>query len=81
MENAAMKHQNISVEYEEIGRFGDFVDENLVGPEMKQDSKSEYRQENESVPKGRNCILDLLLKIFLPKSITTTPPPNREIYY
>ena len=81
MENAAMKHQDISVEYEEMGRFGDFVAENLVGPEIKQDSNSEYQQENESVPKERNSILDLFLKIFLPKSITTTPPPDREIYY
>ncbi|EFK10411.1 conserved hypothetical protein [delta proteobacterium NaphS2] len=60
---------------------GKFEDGKLVHPESNKNSKTELAQEDGCAEKNRNWILGLLMKVFFPKSITTTPPPDRQIYY
>ena len=44
-------------------------------------SKSEYVPRVEHVLKKLDSIANFLLKILLPKSLITTPPPDRQIFY
>ncbi len=75
-----MNRQGISAGYGKMDLLGSFKERNPAALKIKQNSKSKSKQRNEDVHKG-NGILNLFLKILLPKSITMTPPPNREIYY
>ena len=54
---------------------------NVIVPNNKQSSKSESVQSDERVLKGRGGVLGFFLKILLPNSITTTPPPYRQVFY
>lgn len=51
------------------------------GPSIVKGSKSEYIPRNEHVLKKLDGILDFFLKILLPKSLNSTPPPDRQILY
>ena len=81
MEQAAVNYRNTSFEHEEMDLREVTVDANSDDPEMEQKPASDCTQQNGSASKRRKGILDLLLRILLPKSITTTPPPDRKIYY
>jgi len=59
------------------GRFGD----QAVVSGIKQSSKSECVPSNERVLKKLDGILGFFLKILLPKSLISTPPPDRQIFY
>ena len=59
------------------GRIGD----QAVVPNIEQVSKSECVPRVERVLKKLDGIANFLLKILLPKSLTSTPPPDRQIFY
>ena len=59
------------------GGFGDQV----AVPSIKQVSKSECVPKVEYVLKKVDSIASFFLKIFLPKSLTSTPPPDRQVFY
>ena len=59
------------------GRFGD----QAVVPSIKQVSKSECVPRVERILKKLESIANLFLKILLPKSLISTPPPDRQIFY
>jgi len=53
----------------------------LVVPSIEQSSKSECVPKNERILKKLDGILGFFLKILLPKSLNSTPPPDRQIFY
>ena len=57
--------------------FGDHA----VVPNIEQVSKSECVPRNKRVLKKLDGILGFFLKILLPKSLISTPPPDRQIFY
>ena len=57
--------------------FGD----QAVVPRIEQSSKSECVPKNERVLKKLDGIANFFLKILLPKSLISTPPPDRQIFY
>ncbi len=59
------------------GRFGD----QAVVPNIEQVSESECVPRVERVLKKLDGIANFLLKILLPKSLNSTPPPYRQIFY
>ncbi|MCK5486887.1 MAG: hypothetical protein KAI86_11780 [Desulfobacterales bacterium] len=59
------------------GGFGD----QAVVPSIEQVSKSECVPRVERVLKKLDGILGFFLKILLPKSLTSTPPPDRQVFY
>ena len=59
------------------GRFGD----QAVVPGIEQVSKSECVPRVERILKKLDSIANLFLKILLPKSLNSTPPPDRQIFY
>ena len=59
------------------GGFGDQV----AMPSIGQVSKSECVPRVERVLKKLDGIANFFLKILLPKSLITTPPPDRQIFY
>ena len=59
------------------GRFGDQV----AVSGIEQASKSECVPRVERVLKKLDSIANFLLNILLPKSLITTPPPDRQIFY
>jgi hypothetical protein len=48
---------------------------------IEQVSKSECLPRNERVLKKLDSIANFFLKILLPKSLNSTPPPDRQIFY
>jgi hypothetical protein len=52
-----------------------------VVPGIEQVSKSECVPRVERVLKKLDGILGFPLKILLPKSLTSTPPPGRQVFY
>ena len=81
MENSIMTCQSVLAQNKEMDLFTNVEDRNIVVPNTERIVKSECEESDERVLKERNGILSLFLKIFLPKSITTNPPPHREVYY
>ena len=59
------------------GGFGDQV----AVPSIGQVSKSECVPRVEHVLKKLDSIANFFLKILLPKSLNSTPPPDRQIFY
>ncbi len=59
------------------GRFGD----QAVVSGIEQCSKSECVPGNKRVLKKLDGFLGFFLKILLPKSLISTPPPDRQIFY
>jgi hypothetical protein len=59
------------------GGFGDQV----VVPSIEQVSKSECVPRGERVLQKLDSIANFFLKILLPKSLTSTPPHDRQIFY
>ena len=65
---------------ETLRHSGGFGDQAVV-PSIEQVSKSECVPRVERVLKKLDSIANFLLKILLPKSLTSTPPPDRQIFY
>ena len=59
------------------GGFGD----QAIGPSIEQVSKSECVPRVERVLNKLDGIANFFLKILLPKSLISTPPPDRQIFY
>jgi len=59
------------------GGFGD----QAIMPSTEQFSKSECVPRVERVLKKLDSIANFLLKALLPKSLISTPPPDRQIFY
>ena len=65
---------------ETLRHSGEFGDQTVV-PIIEQLSKSECVPRVERVLKKLDGILGFFLKILLPKSLNSTPPPGRQIFY
>jgi len=65
---------------ETLRHSGGFGDQAVV-PSIEQVSKSESVPRVERILKKLDSIANFLLKILLPKSLTSTPPPDRQIFY
>jgi hypothetical protein len=81
MENSIMNCQSVLDGNKRMDIFPNVEDGNLVVSKTKRGAKSECAKSDEHNLRERNGILDFFLKILLPKNITTTPPPDRQIYY
>ena len=66
--------------HETLRHSGGFGDQAVV-PSIEQISKSECVPRVECVLKKLDSIANFLLKILLPKSLNSTPPPDRQIFY
>ncbi len=66
--------------HETLRHSGGFGDQAVV-PSIEQVSKSECVPRVERVLKKLDSIANFFLKILLPKSLTSTPPPDRQIFY
>ena len=66
--------------HETLRHSGGFGDQAVV-PSIGQVSKSECVPRVERVLNKLDGIANFLLKILLPKSLTSTPPPGRQIFY
>ncbi len=66
--------------HETLRHSGGFGDQAVV-PNIEQVSKSECVPRVERVLKKLDSIANFLLKILLPKSLTSTPPPDRQTFY
>ena len=65
---------------ETLRHSGGFGDQAVV-PNIEQVSKSECVPRVERTLKKLDGIANFLLKILLPKSLISTPPPDRQIFY
>ncbi len=65
---------------ETLRHSGGFGDQAVV-PNIEQVSKSECVPRVERVLKKLDSIANFFLKILLPKNLTSTPPPDRQIFY
>ena len=65
---------------ETLRHSGGFGDQAVV-PNIEQVSKSECVPRVERVLQKLDSIANFFLKILLPKSLTSTPPPDRQIFY
>ena len=66
--------------HETLRHSGGFGDQAVV-PSIEQASKSECVPRREHILKKLDSMANFLLKILLPKSLTSTPPPDRQIFY
>lgn len=66
--------------HETLRHSGGFGDQAVV-PSIGQVSKSECVPRVERVLNKLDGIANFILKILLPKSLTSTPPPGRQIFY
>ena len=66
--------------HETLRHSSGFGDQAVVSG-IEQASKSECVPRVERVLKKLDSIANFLLKILLPKSLTSTPPPDRQIFY
>ena len=66
--------------HETLGHSGGFGDPAVV-PGIEQVSKSECVPRVERILKKLDGIATFILKISLPKSLLSTPPPDRQIFY
>ena len=66
--------------HETLRNSGGFGDQAVV-PGIKQVSKSECVPRVERILKKLDSIANFFLKILLPKSLNSTPPPDRQIFY
>ena len=66
--------------HETLRHSGGFGDQAVV-PSIEQVSKSECVPRMERILKKLDGISNFFLKILLPKSLITTPPPDRQIFY
>ena len=57
------------------------IGDQVAVPILEQVSKSECVPRVERVLKKLDSIANFLLKILLPKSLNSTPPPDRQIFY
>ena len=71
---------DIPVSPETLRHPGGFGDQAFV-PSIEQISESECVPRVERVLKKLDSIANFLLKILLPKSLNSTPPPDRQIFY
>ena len=69
-----------SASHETLRHSGGFGDQAVV-PNIEQVSKSECVPRVERVLKKLDSIANFFLKILLPKSLISTPPPDRQIFY
>ena len=69
-----------SASHETLRHSGGFGDQ-AVMPSIEQVSKSECVPRVERILKKLDSIANFFLKILLPKSLITTPPPDRQIFY
>jgi len=65
---------------ETLRHSGGFGDQAVV-PNIEQVSKSECVPRVERILKKLDSIATFILKISLPKSLISTPPPDRQIFY
>jgi hypothetical protein len=56
-------------------------EDQAVVPSIEQVSKSECVPRVERILKKLDSIANFFLEILLPKSLITTPPPDRQIFY
>ena len=66
--------------HETLRHSGGFGDQAVV-PNIEQVSKFECVPRVERVLQKLDSIANFFLKILLPKSLITTPPPDRQIFY
>ena len=66
--------------HETLRHFGEFGDQAVV-PSIEQVSKSECVPRVECGLKKLDGIANFFLKLLLPKSLNSTPPPDRQIFY
>jgi hypothetical protein len=66
--------------HETLRHSGGFGDQAVV-PSIEQVSKSECVPRMERILKKLDGISNFFLKILLPKSLNSTPPPDRQIFY
>ncbi len=66
--------------HETLRHSGGFGDQAVV-PGIEQVSKSECVPRVERIFKKLDGIANFFLKILLPKSLTSTPPPDRQVFY
>ena len=66
--------------HETLRHSGGFGDQAVV-PSIEQVSKSECVPRVERVLNKLDGVANFLLKILLPKSLNSTPPPDRQIFY
>jgi hypothetical protein len=66
--------------HETLRHSGEFGDQAVV-PGIEQVSKSECVPRMERILKKLDGISNFFLKILLPKSLLSTPPPDRQIFY
>ena len=66
--------------HETLRHSGGFGDQAIV-PSVEQTSKSECVPMVERILKKLDDISNFFLKILLPKSLISTPPPDRQIFY
>ena len=66
--------------HETLKHSGGFGDQAVV-PGIEQVSKSECVPRVERILKKLDGIATFILKISLPKSLISTPPPDRQIFY
>ena len=57
------------------------IGDQAVVPNIEQVSKSECVPRVERVLKKLDGVANFFLKILLPKSLTSTPPPGRQVFY
>ncbi len=66
--------------HETLRHSGGFGDQAVV-PSIEQVSKSECVPKVERVLKKLDGLFGFFLKILVPKSLNSTPPPDRQIFY
>ncbi len=75
MKNGILNFTNALTEKQRTDLCPSFEDGNIFDP------NSEWGKSNERFMNERKGMSGFLLKILLPKSLCTTPPPDRKIYY
>lgn len=81
MEQSIMNNINELTVDRQIDRLPTLEEEISFVPSIVQVSKSEYAPRNERILKKLDGIANFFLKILVPKSLNSTPPPDRHIFY
>ena len=81
MKNSIMNNKSVFAGDSQMDLLPTLEEEISYVPSIVQGSKSEYVLRNKRVLRKLDSILGFFLKILLPKSLNSTPPPGRQIFY
>ena len=79
--NAHQEYELYNPASHETLRHSGVIGDRVAVPSIEQVSKSECVPRVERVLKKVDSIANFSLKILLPKSLNSTPPPDRQIFY